>query len=416
VAALLCLVTAVGLAGCGTQASAAEPLGKVTQLSGSGIVTKEQLQTLEGKTGTYEFVGKSGDIKYTWLYDAAQVKNPTDQHLALALSTKGEAVSAVKKAANKAPYALSVRLSNFELAGSPQLKIELPQKWTANRLAVVTGEAKNLKQISAAQPSLQTTKKSTTLTATVTLTNKTLYFVGGLNKSGLGSQSGSGSSGTSSDSADSADSSDSTGSSDFTDAADSNAETGASTGSGTAGSDSAQASESSSKSASGTTSSSNVARAQGSSAAAGKSTATANDGTFPVTISVDAKTLASHLGEVAANKRPFVPSDGWIIRPTTVRLTEGQTAYDALVKVTKSRHVQMESRWTPLYNSYYVNGIHQLYEFDGGQTSGWMYSVDGWFPNYGSSSYSSLHSGSVIQWRYTRNLGADVGGSGASGR
>ena len=33
-----------------------------------------------------------------------------------------------------------------------------------------------------------------------------------------------------------------------------------------------------------------------------------------------------------------------------------------------------------MYNSYYVEGIGNLYEFDCGSESGWMYKVNGWFP------------------------------------
>ena len=39
-----------------------------------------------------------------------------------------------------------------------------------------------------------------------------------------------------------------------------------------------------------------------------------------------------------------------------------------------------------------------------------MYNVNGWFPNYGCSRYA-LQDGDVIRWRYTCDLGADVGGS-----
>ncbi len=68
----------------------------------------------------------------------------------------------------------------------------------------------------------------------------------------------------------------------------------------------------------------------------------------------------------------------------------------------------MASRYTPLYKSYYVEGINQLYEFDCGKNSGWMYSVNGKYPNYGCSSYK-LEDGDKIEWRYTCNLGSDVG-------
>ena len=35
--------------------------------------------------------------------------------------------------------------------------------------------------------------------------------------------------------------------------------------------------------------------------------------------------------------------------------------------------------------------------------------VNGWFPNYGCSRYQ-VQSGDVIEWLYTCDLGADVGG------
>ena len=59
--------------------------------------------------------------------------------------------------------------------------------------------------------------------------------------------------------------------------------------------------------------------------------------------------------------------------------------------------------------SYYVEGINNLYEFDCGEQSGWMYAVNGWYPNYGCSAYT-LSDGDVIGWAYTCNgYGADLG-------
>ena len=72
--------------------------------------------------------------------------------------------------------------------------------------------------------------------------------------------------------------------------------------------------------------------------------------------------------------------------------------------------VQIEYSWTPLYDSYYVEGINHLYEFDCGSESGWMYKVNGWFPNYGASAYS-VQEGDAVIWEYTCvGLGADIGG------
>ena len=74
----------------------------------------------------------------------------------------------------------------------------------------------------------------------------------------------------------------------------------------------------------------------------------------------------------------------------------------------------MEASYTPMYGSVYVEGINNLYEFDCGELSGWMYSVNGIYPNYGCSSYI-LKDGDVICWVYTCDLGYDVGGGYATG-
>lgn len=64
---------------------------------------------------------------------------------------------------------------------------------------------------------------------------------------------------------------------------------------------------------------------------------------------------------------------------------------------------------TALQQLLYRRNNH-LYEFDCGNESGWMYKVNGWFPNYGCSSYY-LEDGDVIVWTYScKGLGADVGG------
>ena len=74
----------------------------------------------------------------------------------------------------------------------------------------------------------------------------------------------------------------------------------------------------------------------------------------------------------------------------------------------------MEASWTPIYNSAYVEGIHNLYEFDCGALSGWMYKVNGWYPNYGCSRYQ-MKDGDVVEWRFTCDLGNDIGGGYAVG-
>ena len=90
-------------------------------------------------------------------------------------------------------------------------------------------------------------------------------------------------------------------------------------------------------------------------------------------------------------------------------LPEGESVFDVLQRVCCDNGIQMEASRSPKYNSAYVEGIANLYEFDVGEGSGWMYKVNGWFPNYGCSGYT-LSQGDVICWVYTCNLGDDVGG------
>jgi hypothetical protein len=98
----------------------------------------------------------------------------------------------------------------------------------------------------------------------------------------------------------------------------------------------------------------------------------------------------------------------------TVEFTEGESVYDVLQRECRNRGIQMESNYNPIYRSRYVKGIDNLYEFDRGELSGWMYEVNGWYPNYGSSVYY-LSDGDSIGWHYTTDLGEDLGAGYAVG-
>lgn len=126
-------------------------------------------------------------------------------------------------------------------------------------------------------------------------------------------------------------------------------------------------------------------------------------------ISISCNTLLDHMDLLKENKKKFVPVDGSLLVMTTVTVKKGSTVFDVLQKVTKENKIQLEYNYTPAYKNYYIEGIGNLYEFDGGELSGWMYSVNGEFPGYGCSSYT-VKEGDEIRWMYTCNLGKDVGG------
>ena len=131
--------------------------------------------------------------------------------------------------------------------------------------------------------------------------------------------------------------------------------------------------------------------------------------TYTCTIEIRCDTILNNMQDLTPGLDVYVPDSGTILPTTTVTFTEGETVFDVLKRICDARGIQIEYSYTPMYGSYYIEGINHLYEFDCGQQSGWMYKVNGWFPNYGCSSYK-LEAGDTIVWAYTcKGLGTDVG-------
>ena len=131
----------------------------------------------------------------------------------------------------------------------------------------------------------------------------------------------------------------------------------------------------------------------------------------PVTVTLEIRcdTLSSDMSKLENPAiEDYIPADGTILERSTYKGTKDNTVFDALNTLCRNNDIQLEFSYTPIYESYYIEGINYLYEFDGGNLSGWMYKVNGWFPNYGCSSYY-LSDGDVIEWVYTCDLGKDVG-------
>lgn len=126
-----------------------------------------------------------------------------------------------------------------------------------------------------------------------------------------------------------------------------------------------------------------------------------------VTISITCNTILNNLDKVPEGKKDIIPSNGVIMSEKKVEINDGDTVFDVLVRETRKQRIHMDFVESPVYNSAYIKGINNLYEFDGGELSGWMYSVNGVFPSYGCSQYE-LKAGDSIQWKYTCDLGRDL--------
>ena len=132
------------------------------------------------------------------------------------------------------------------------------------------------------------------------------------------------------------------------------------------------------------------------------------ENTLKCTVSISCATVLKNMDLLDSSKSEVIPSDGWILKPVTVTFNEGDSAFDVLEKICKENKIHLEYSFTPLYNSTYIEGINNLYEFDCGSLSGWRYAVNSEYVGYGSSS-CQLENGDVIEWKYTCDYGEDIG-------
>lgn len=122
-------------------------------------------------------------------------------------------------------------------------------------------------------------------------------------------------------------------------------------------------------------------------------------------ITISCKTaLAS--GELGDSMLKILPENGIILENYEVIYEDGATVFDILSAAVKANKIHME--YTGTAKTPYIEGIANLYEFDCGPLSGWMYKVNGWFPSFSFGQYK-VDRGDSIEFVYTCDLGEDVG-------
>ncbi len=129
------------------------------------------------------------------------------------------------------------------------------------------------------------------------------------------------------------------------------------------------------------------------------------------TLSVRCDTILQNMSWLEKGKADIIPKNGIIFAESAVSFYEGESVFNVLLREMKKNKIHFEYVNTPLYNSAYIEGIGNIYEFDCGELSGWVYRVNGIFPDYGCSRYI-LEVGDKIELLYTCDLGKDVGSNG----
>ena len=131
------------------------------------------------------------------------------------------------------------------------------------------------------------------------------------------------------------------------------------------------------------------------------------DGLLTCTLEIRCDTLLEHPDALPAEKAALVPGDGQLLAVTEVEFQAGESVFDVFRRVLREKKIHFEYTDAQMYDSVYIEGIGNIYEFDCGEQSGWMYSVNGTYPGLGCSVYT-LADGDAIVFSYTCDLGADL--------
>jgi len=121
------------------------------------------------------------------------------------------------------------------------------------------------------------------------------------------------------------------------------------------------------------------------------------------TLTVRCDDVLENMEKLSDEKHGIIPESGFIFPKEKVIFTEDESVFDVLLRVMREHHIHMDFVDTPIYNSVYIKGIGNLYEFDCGDTSGWIYTVNGESPMHGSSQHK-VKQGDNIEFKYICSL------------
>lgn len=133
----------------------------------------------------------------------------------------------------------------------------------------------------------------------------------------------------------------------------------------------------------------------------------ADDKKLLCTLEVRCDTILKNIELVEKEKRDIIPKNGAILPVCEIEFEQDETVFDVLKRVLLENKIHLEFEGTTIYDSVYIEGIGNIYEFDGGDMSGWLYKVNGKVPSVGCSQYT-LKTGDKIEFLYTCNMGLDL--------
>ncbi|MEG1509363.1 MAG: DUF4430 domain-containing protein [Clostridia bacterium] len=135
---------------------------------------------------------------------------------------------------------------------------------------------------------------------------------------------------------------------------------------------------------------------------------TKKDGTIKATLSIDCATVLKNYDKLPKElqNEKYVPKDGIILKETTFYFSEGETAYDVILRATRKKKIHIE--FSESSNFKYIKGLNQLYEKNCGDWSGWMFKINGEFASVACDKII-LKENDKIEILYSCDGGQDLG-------
>lgn len=115
-------------------------------------------------------------------------------------------------------------------------------------------------------------------------------------------------------------------------------------------------------------------------------------------ITIECKSILDNMDDLKSGHEKYVPKNGIMLDNYKATLKSKSTVYDLLKKACNDKGITYTAKDT-MY-SVYIVGINNIDEKDCGKDSGWMYSVNGSFPNVSVDS-KRLKDGDKVVFTYT---------------
>lgn len=115
-------------------------------------------------------------------------------------------------------------------------------------------------------------------------------------------------------------------------------------------------------------------------------------------ITIECKSILDNMDDLKKGHESYVPKNGIMLDNYKTTLKSKSTVYDLLKKACNDKGITYTAKDT-MY-SVYIVGINNIDEKDCGKNSGWMYSVNGSYPNISVDS-KKLKDGDKVVFTYT---------------